>query len=139
MLALYARFWADFNPRIAPVARMLLHLRAIPALNDAWLDRLAARQGGSRMLAQRIRNAKRLHESFTIASAGDWIAAVGSYAVWEELTQDLGWSTARYVEHMTVMLQRTLLTPVPRTTLQAKPKRSKPKQAKPKKSKPKSA
>lgn len=110
MLAAYADFLGDFNPRIASVARMAYRLRAHPEIEAAWQDRLRARRGGTGMVAQRLADAGRLRAPFTAKTAGDWLAAMASVLLWEELTQDLGWSRKRYVEHLRATFQATLLT-----------------------------
>jgi len=111
MLDAYAEFLGGFNPRIASVARMAYRLRALPEIEAAWQDRLQARRGGAGLLAQRLADAGRLREPFTVQTAGDWLAATASVLVWEELTRDLGWTRERYVEHVRAACRATLLTP----------------------------
>ncbi|MES2521629.1 MAG: TetR/AcrR family transcriptional regulator [Gemmatimonadota bacterium] len=106
----YADFLGAYNPRIVAVARMAYRLRALPELEDAWQDRLRARRDGARAVASRVADAGRLRAPFTPHTAGDLIAAIGSMLVWDELVQDLGWSTKRYVQHLKATFRATLLT-----------------------------
>lgn len=105
----YAVFLGAYNPRIAPVVRMAYRLRALPELEEVWQDRLQARRGGAGQIATRLAEAHCLAEPFSAESAGDWLAAMGSVLLWEELTMDLGWSTDRYVRHLQATFRGTLL------------------------------
>jgi AcrR family transcriptional regulator len=109
----YAEFLGAYNPRIATAVRMGYRLRALPEIEEAWQDRLRARRRGAGLIAQRIAGAGRLREPFTAQTAGDWLAAIGSTLLWEELTGDLGWSTRRYVQHLRATFRATLLAPPP--------------------------
>lgn len=109
VLDAYAEFLGNYNPRIAPVVRMAYRLRSLPELEEVWQDRLRARRGGAGRIATRLAEAHCLAEPFTIESAGDWLAAMGSVLLWEELTIDFGWTTDRYVQHLRAMFRGTLL------------------------------
>jgi AcrR family transcriptional regulator len=109
MLDAYAAFLADFNPRIAGVARMAYRLRAIPEIEAAWQDRLRARRGGTGMVVQRLAAMRPLRPPFTVDTAADWLAAMASVLLWEELTRDLGWSSERYRAHLAATFRATLL------------------------------
>lgn len=65
--------------------------------------------GAAGHIARPFAEAHRLAEPFTIESAGDWLAAMGSVLLWEELTKDFGWTTDRYVHHLQAMFRGTLL------------------------------
>ncbi len=106
----YAAFLGAYNPRIAPVVRMAYRLRTIPELEEVWQDRLRARRAAAGRIATRLAESRGLAEPFSVESAGDWLAAMGSVLLWEELTKDFGWTTDRYVQHLQVMFRRTLLT-----------------------------
>lgn len=108
-LRAYAEFLGAFNPRIALFVRMGYRLRAIPEMEEAWQDRLKARRMGGGLVAKRLHEAGRLKPPFTVRTAGDWVCTMASVMLWEELTQDLGWSRARYVEHVHASLVSTLL------------------------------
>jgi AcrR family transcriptional regulator len=109
MLDAYAAFLADFNPRIASVARMAYRLRAIPEIEAAWQDRLRARRGGTGLVVQRLAAMSRLRPPFTVETAADWLAAMASVLLWDELTRDLGWSGERYQAHLAATFRATLL------------------------------
>jgi AcrR family transcriptional regulator len=111
MIDAYARFLGAYNPRIAPVVRMCYRLRARPEMEAAWQDRLAARRRGAESMARQLRAWGRLTPSMSVAAATDWITAVGSVRLWDELTGDLGWSQRRFVEHVRRGLRATLLAP----------------------------
>ncbi len=113
-LRAYAEFLGDFNPRIAPFVRMGYRMRAIPEMEEAWQDRLAARRGGAHMVAKRLEDTGRLKPPFTVQTGGDFLCALASVLLWEELTQDLRWSKKRYIEHVHAAMIGTLLVPKPR-------------------------
>lgn len=105
----YADFLGAYNPRIAPFVRAAYRLRHLAEIEEMWQDRLEARRLGAAAIAKRIRDAGRLAQPFTVTTAGDWLAAMGSVLLWEELTRDLGWSTRRYVSHLRASFRATLL------------------------------
>lgn len=112
LLSAYAEFLADYNPRIRNIVGVVKALRRDdPALRDAWLDRVRNRRRATRRMARRLARWGRLAPGFTVATAGDWLAAQGSVELWEELVVDLGWSRQRFVEVMAKTFRRTLLVP----------------------------
>lgn len=114
LLTAYAHFLGDFNPRIHRVVRMGDTLRRTdPDMEAAWQDRLENRRRNSREMAARIDAWGRLAPGLAVADAGDWLAAIGSVALWEELVVDFGWSTERYVEMIVRSSKGAVLAPSP--------------------------
>ncbi len=110
LLQRFAKFLAEYNPRIHKVARAAYELRSSdPAIEAAWKDRAAARRAGGRRIAEFVSNAGELAEEWTVPAAGDWITSVAQPRHWEELVVDLGWSKKRFIEVTTRVLCRSLL------------------------------
>jgi AcrR family transcriptional regulator len=108
----WAAFLAAYNPRIAPVVTMAYRWRPrAPEVEAAWQDRLKARRTAAGRMAERLHAWGRLAAPFTMETAGDWLAAMSSVLLWEELTRDLGWTTAQYEQHLRRHAHATVLTP----------------------------
>lgn len=113
MLRAYAAFLGTYNPRIYPVVRMASRIRNDdPDLEAAWLDRLRNRRRAGYSMARRLRGWDRLNPAFSVRAAADWLTAMGSVALWEELVLDLGWSENRFVDFLSGSCCRTLLTDI---------------------------
>ncbi|MEZ5561056.1 MAG: helix-turn-helix domain-containing protein [Pseudomonadales bacterium] len=111
MLTAYAAFLAGYNPRIHLVVRMASTMRrSDPASEAAWQDRLRNRRRNARRMAKRLQTWQRLNGDFSLRTAADWLTALGSVALWEELVLDLGWSHARFRDTIARNCCRTLLT-----------------------------
>lgn len=110
LLHSYARFVAKYNDCIQRVVRMADALRqtdgdmAIP-----WKDRLAQRRAGGRAIAQQLADWGELTEGWTVETAGDWVCALASVKLWEELVLDLGWSRERFARTLEQQLSAALL------------------------------
>lgn len=110
LLGAHARFVATYNAKLYPVVRMADALRQTdPALREAWDERLANRRAGGRAVAERLAHWDQLAPGWTVESAGDWITALASVKLWEELVLDLGWSSKRFTQHLERLLGDTLL------------------------------
>ena len=114
LLARLAGFLADYNPCIHAVVRMSDTLRhGDPDIEQAWRDRLLAWRAGSRQVGARLHVWKELAPEWTVETARDWITAMSSVRLWEELVMDLAWSKRKFVKHMTTNLQHALLRDPP--------------------------
>lgn len=108
-LEAWARAWANYIPRIAPVAKALLAARG----NDqdaakAWEDRMAALRQGPAHIVKRLDQDGSLPDELDAATATDVMWAVASVQVWDALTGDRGWSTAKYQSQLSRTLRRIL-------------------------------
>lgn len=102
---------AAFNDAIDAVALILEGAQyEDEALGAAWRDRMRFRHGVHRAFAQRLAELGELSEEWTVDEAGDLFYATTLVGPWRELTRELGWSEDAYVQRMTSMLARALLT-----------------------------
>lgn len=107
-MRLNTAFWAQ----VLPVARVLEAGRhGDEALDAAWRDRMRLRRSTFRAMIETLDRAGELDEAWSIDDAADTLYAVAHFDTWRELVGDLGWSDERYVESMTRVLRRALLTP----------------------------
>lgn len=110
LLHAHARFVAMYNARIQTVVRMADALRqSDPEMAAPWLDRLAQRRAGGHRIARLLDQWGELAEEWTVESAGDWVCALSSVKLWEELVLDLGWSKERFARSLERQLSAALL------------------------------
>lgn len=106
------RLQAYLKPRLHGMTVALASLRRTdPDAEAAWQERDRARLGRCRAVAQRLAAEDALREGMTVDTAAALIWALTSPGVWEDLVLELGWSTARYVRHVTGLLEDALLVP----------------------------
>lgn len=106
-MRLNTRFWAH----VLPVAQVLEAARHDDeALGAAWRDRMRFRYAAFRSMIETIAASGELEESWTIDDAAATLYAVAHFDTWRELLIGLRWSDDRYVESMTRVLCRALLT-----------------------------
>lgn len=102
--------WLDFVPKIHPVARHLIRLRAEdPAAAAAWADRmneLVALFGG---LVRSLRDEGALAPGWTAPRATDYLWASCSVQTWDLLVVDRGWSPRQASTAIRRGLSRALL------------------------------
>lgn len=108
-LEAWIRVWANYVPRIAPVARALLAARSHDQdAAKAWQDRMAALRKGPAQIAKRLDKDGSLAHELDAQTAADLMWAIASVQVWDALTGDRGWSTAKYQEQLSRALRRIL-------------------------------
>lgn len=104
------RLHAEYSPVAYPVARVLMHGRhEDDALRIAWDDRMEARRGLYREVAERLERDGLLAAEWTVEAAVEVVFALTSWQVWEQLVVDQGWSKDAYGDRLTRVLRRTLL------------------------------
>lgn len=105
----WSRIWASYIPQIAPVAEALLSARNDDeAAAKAWEDRMTALRRGPLHIAGLLDDDGTLAEELTVETAADLMWAVASVQVWDALTNDRGWSPAKYEKHLSRTLRKTL-------------------------------
>lgn len=110
LLRAHARFVARYNERIQTVVRMADALRQTDAeMAVPWNDRLARRRAGGHVIAQKLSAWGELADEWTVDAAGDWVCALSSVKLWEELVLDLGWSRERFARSLERQLVAGLL------------------------------
>lgn len=110
LLRAHARFVAKYNERIHAVVRMADALRQTdPEMAVPWNERLAHRRAGMRAIAQQLADWGELCDEWTVETAGDWLCALASVKLYEELVIDLRWSKDRFARSLEAQLVRALL------------------------------
>lgn len=108
-LEAWTRIWANYIPRIAPVAKALLAARSHDQdAAKAWEDRMTALRKGPAHIAKRLHSEGTLADELDAETAADLMWVIASVQVWDALTRDRGWSTAKYQQQLSQTLRRTL-------------------------------
>jgi AcrR family transcriptional regulator len=102
------------KPRIAGVAAALDRLRASDAdAARAWQEREDARHARARAVVERLAAEGLLVHGLSVDDAARLLWSVTSQHAWAELVQDTGWSTRRWTQRTTQLLERALTGSVP--------------------------
>jgi AcrR family transcriptional regulator len=103
---------AFLKPRLRGVATALDVLRrSDPAADAAWKEREHARLQRCEQVVQRLHDEGELASGWEVPTAARCFWAVTSQRVWDDLVMDQGWSTTKYRNHITAMLEAALLRP----------------------------
>ncbi|MEP7281028.1 MAG: TetR/AcrR family transcriptional regulator [Rubrivivax sp.] len=107
-MALHGRFSASVDP----VALMLEAAQyEDEALGAAWRDRMHLRHQVHRRIVQRIAELGELSGEWSADIAADLLYAMTLPAPWRELTRELGWGDSQYVDAMSALISKALLSP----------------------------
>ena len=102
--------WFEFAPKIAPVARDLIRLRATdPDAAAAWEDRMADLREWWAMVTQGLAREGALTPALTAAEAADYVWAASSMQAWDLLTRERGWPAPRAAAVLTETIRRATL------------------------------
>lgn len=117
--AAQVRAWVEMqarrNPGIASLARALDQSRhGDDSTTTAWRDRTAHRMRGATAIVLRLRRDGRVHRSWNTAEAATVVWELASFRVWDDLVNEAGMESERYVEIVTTAVLATLATPVRR-------------------------
>lgn len=105
------RLNTEFWHTVAPVAQVLHTAQHDDqAVADAWRDRMRFRQQAFGMMIQRIADNGQLATGWTIERGTTMLYAVAGFETWHELTRELGWDHDTYIEEMTRLLTRAMLS-----------------------------
>lgn len=97
-------------PTIDAVAQMLESAQyQDTALGTAWRNRMQGRQALTRAVMEHIAAEGRLARGWTVDAATDLCYTVTMPGPWRELTGELSWTRAEYVEGITRLLSDTFL------------------------------
>jgi AcrR family transcriptional regulator len=103
---------AYLKPRLHPMTVSLGVLRrSDEAAEAAWQERDQARLARCRDLARRLAEEDQLAGDISVDDAAALIWVTTAPAVWEDLTMNLKWSTVKYKERITRLLEAALLMP----------------------------
>lgn len=105
-MALNTTFWRQ----VQPVAQVLEAAQYTDdALGAAWRDRMAFRQATFRSMIEVIAQRGELDDAWTIDDASTTLYGIAHFDTWRELIGQ-GWNDDRYVETMSRVLTRALLS-----------------------------
>lgn len=105
--------WLAFLPRISPVARDLIRLRATdPDAAAAWEDRMADLRAWLSQLIASIAQDGALADGWAVDDAADYLWAAISMQVWSLLVDDCAWTQDRAGTALIHALEAALLLPV---------------------------
>jgi AcrR family transcriptional regulator len=101
---------AEYSPVAYPIARVLMAGRyRDDALGAAWDDRMAARRSLYASVVQRLERDGLLSSDWDVHAATDFVWALTSWQMWEQLVVEQGWSKERYRHVLEDVLRRTLI------------------------------
>jgi AcrR family transcriptional regulator len=101
---------AEYSPAVYPVARVfMLGRHEDEALRVAWDDRMEARRNVYRFVIEWLQRDGLLAPPWSIEVATDVVFVLTSWQGWELFVIDQRWSKEAYLEHLRVVLRRTLI------------------------------
>ena len=101
---------AYLKPRLhAMTAALGVLRRSDEAAEAAWQERDQARLSRCRQVARRLEAEHALRPELTVDDAAALIWVATSPAVWEDLTRNLNWNTAKYADRLRDLLEHALL------------------------------
>ncbi|HEY2743688.1 MAG TPA: helix-turn-helix domain-containing protein [Polyangia bacterium] len=110
MLDALVAHMVSYTPRIHRIATVLDSARRTDsAAEAAWQNRMASRRAGQRRIVARLAEEGRLAEGWSIDAATDFVWALTSIRVWEDLVLARGWPKRRYVQHLRRVLRASLV------------------------------
>jgi len=110
-----AALHAEYHPMIYQVARVFMVGRyEDEALQAAWDERMESRRNLYHTVVERLEEEGHLASVWDIETATDFLFALTSWQLWEQLVIDRGWSTEDYLNHIRTVIRQTLVfvTPV---------------------------
>lgn len=106
----FVDFWGNYMPEIYGLAKALLAVRETDkAAAAAWDDRMGAVREGCRSVINCLAREGSLAPGWDPDQASDTLWAITSFAVWENLTRECGWTNAQYISRMKRTLHRTFV------------------------------
>jgi AcrR family transcriptional regulator len=91
-LGAYIREWFAYIPEVMIVGRALLAAEAAGEEGgEAWRDRMGALRWGVELAVQRVADAGRLTDGWTVATASDWVWSRIHFTTWYHLAVERGW------------------------------------------------
>lgn len=106
----YCTFWAGYLPEIQGVARAFLAMEhSDEDARLAWADRMNGLRHGCDAAVSALQADGDLREDLSVRDAADMLMTLMSLPGWLHLTQQCGWSQARYQEYLVDSAQRLLL------------------------------
>ena len=107
-LRAWIKAWGDYIPKIYGVAKALMVMEDDDA-KQAWDNRMQAVRHGCAAAVDQLAKDGSLADGLSRKKATDLLWALLSVRVWEQLTQECGWSQKSYIDHMTKTAEATLV------------------------------
>lgn len=102
--------WLAFVPKILPVAKDLIRLRATdPDASAAWEDRMSDLRSWLRQLIESLHAEGALASSWTIEEATDYLWTASSVQVWDLLVVERNWEPDRAAAILRASISKVLL------------------------------
>lgn len=102
-------FYAQLNPRVDAVARVLEARPGDAAAHSAWRSRMEMRRQVHREVMRRIAEDDALATEWTVETAADVLHSMMLPAAWRELTEEVGWTVQDCEAHLTTAVLRAFL------------------------------
>lgn len=105
-----AALHAEYHPMIHQVAQVFLMGRYNDeALRAAWDERMESRRNLYHTVVERLQEEGLLASEWDVDSATDFLWALTSWQLWEQLVIDRGWSKDVYLDHLRTVMRQTLV------------------------------
>ena len=106
----YIEFWGNYIPEIYGVAKALFDAQDTDeAAATAWNERMSAMRDGCRAAIEALEHEGNLSKAWNTREAIDFLWTVLSIRNWEQLTQECGWSSRKYIRRMQAVARQTLV------------------------------
>ena len=106
----YIEFWGKYIPEIYGVAKALLVAQDTDeAAAAAWNERMQAMRDGCRAAIEVLQSDGNLAEEWSTREATDFLWTMLSVRNWEQLTQECGWSSRKYIRRMQTAARRAFV------------------------------
>lgn len=106
-----AALHAEYHPTIYQVARVFLVGRyEDEALRAAYDERMESRRNLYHTVVERLQEEALLAPDWDVESATDFLWALTSWQLWEQLVIDRGWSKDEYLDHLRTVMRQTLVS-----------------------------
>ena len=106
----YIEFWGKYIPEIYGVAKALLVAQDTDeAAAAAWDERMQAMRDGCRAAIEVLQADGKLAEEWSTREATDFLWTMLSVRNWEQLTQECGWSSRKYIRRMQAAARRAFV------------------------------
>ena len=105
-----AALHAEYHPMVYQVARVFMVGRyEDEALQAAWDERMESRRNLYHTVVERLDEEHHLAPAWDIETATDFLLALTSWQLWEQLVIDRGWTTEGYFNHIRSIIRQTLV------------------------------
>ncbi|MDH5446598.1 MAG: TetR/AcrR family transcriptional regulator [Gammaproteobacteria bacterium] len=111
MLRACVEIWGNYIPEIYGMAKAMLQTRDTDeAMAAAWDSAMNCLREVCQQIIEYLASENRLSSEWSVDQATDFFWSQLSITNWETLTKDCGWSQQQYIEKMTSMLLKVLVS-----------------------------